>query len=40
MSTGYEIDRNNRDKEKENLLLAILKDIAGYQIDFFNTINS
>ena len=34
MSTGNEIDRNNRDTEKENLLLAILKDIAADQIDF------
>ena len=34
MSTGYEIDRNNRDIEKENLLLAILINIAGDQIDF------
>ena len=29
MSTGDEIDRNNRDIEKENLLQAILIDIAG-----------
>ena len=34
MSTGNDIDRNIRDKEKENLLLAILIDIAGNQIDF------
>ena len=34
MSTGYEIDRNNTDKENENLLLAILTDIAGDQINF------
>ena len=34
LSTGYKIDRNNKDKEKENLLLALLKDIAGDQIYF------
>ena len=34
MSTGYKIDRNNRDKETENLLLSILNYIAGNQIDF------
>ena len=34
MSTGYEIDRNNRDIEKENLLQTILIDIAGNQINF------
>ena len=34
MSTGYEIDRNDRDIEKENLLRDILKDIAVDQIDF------
>ena len=34
MSTGYEIDRNNRDIDKENVLQTILIDIAGNQIDF------
>ena len=34
MYTGYEIDRNNRDKNNENILLAILIDIAKNQIDF------
>ena len=34
MSTGYDIDRNNIDKEKESQLLAILTEIAGNQIDF------
>ena len=34
MYTGYDIDRNNRDIEKENLLRTILIDIAGNQINF------
>ena len=34
MSSGYELDRNNRDIEKANLLLAILTDIAKDQVNF------
>ena len=34
MSTGYEIDRNNKDIENEKELQTILIDIAGDHIDF------
>ena len=34
MNTGYDIDRNNRDKETEKELQTILIDLAGDQINF------
>ena len=34
MNTVYDIDRNNRDREKEKELQTILIDIAGDQINF------
>ena len=34
MRTGYEIDKENRDREKENVLQTILIDIEGDQINF------
>ena len=34
MSTSYDIDRNNRDTENENILQTILIDLAWDQINF------